>query len=106
MNVIGVCFGNPAERVQGTIIGAGIAFHAPLHQAGNGAFAAADRAVQKQDSLFNAVPLGGGFEGVHERFERAVEPEHGVATFVVRVVKEFIVDPLLPARFLVHVRAA
>src|SRR5262249_42708424 len=57
-----------------------------------------------QHALLDAVALRGALEGIHQRPQRAVESEDGVATVIIRIAEEGIADALF-AEFLVCVSA-
>src|SRR5262245_9055232 len=76
-----------------------------LEQPGDCAFAAADRAVEKQHALLDAVALRGALQSVDQVLQWLVEAKHRVATLVVRVVEELVVNPLDAARLFIHGRA-
>ena len=55
--------------------------------------------MQEEDAFFDAVALGGAFEGVDQLREGLVEAEDGVAAVVVGIGEEAIVDPLFAGDF-------
>ena len=84
LGVLGIVFVDPAERVEGAVVGGRIALEALLQQAGDRALAAADRAVQQQHAAFDAVAGRRALERVDQMVQRPVEAEDGVVAVVVR----------------------
>ena len=80
----------PTERVERPLVAGRIALEPLFQQSGNRALAAADRPVQQQHALFDAVATRGALEGVDQKIQRGIQSKHGVAAAVVRVAEESI----------------
>jgi len=66
-----------------------------LQQSGDGALAAAYRAVQEQHAFLDPIALGRAFECVHQAPEGIVQAKDRVAAMIVWIAKEAVAHSLL-----------
>ena len=104
LGVFGIFVVDPAERVEGPVVGGRIALQALFHQPGDRALAAAHRTVQQQHAALDAIAGRSAFERVDQVMQGPVQPEYGIFAVVVGIVEEAVVEVLL-ATFLAHVHS-
>src|SRR5262245_27574047 len=75
-----------------------------LQQPGDRAFAAAHRAVQQEDALLNPITLRSTLQRIDQVFQWLIQAKHRVATLVLWVIEELVMNPLDPAGFLIIAR--
>src|SRR6185503_5626588 len=72
------------------VVDARIRFQTLLEQSRDGGFAGANRAVQKENALFGAIPLRRRLEEVDELHQWALKPVDGVGASVHRIAEKAV----------------
>ncbi len=83
-------FLTPAEGVERAFVGFGVRFQAFLQEPRDGAFGAADGAVQEQDAALGAVALRGAHQDVDEVLEGFLQAEDRVLAVVDGILEELV----------------
>jgi hypothetical protein len=92
----GALRGFPIEGVKPPLLGAAVGLEALLEEAGDGALGRAHGPVEEEDAALGAQAVGGRFQGGHQAHQGLVQAEDGVLAPFKGVVKEAVVEELLP----------